>query len=466
MHAVVSCIKQVGGGRRYYCVASDGSSIRTLEIACAAELKLGDLVDVFEEGTGKYLAEGYAEAAEILRSVDKLLKETMKVRPYSSGIGNADPVIKAMWPQLTLGAQLLLRKLVLGIPIIVRFHNDADGATGAYALYKALLSLQQGGAVSGKHNIRWLMHKSVVYDTTDASYDMMALNDYSALEKPLLTIIDFGTSEGSNRGIKVLEGRPEVLWLDHHPIEQGFIGPTLQYYMNPWQFGGDSNITAGFLVAVFAKTFSNIDTKEIENASFIGDYSSYADKRAPGAELSAFLDMVTSDVRIAVGGTSKNITPSEIDAIVSDRARYAELLEYARGKMAEAIENAKKEMKSHNAGAGTIYVSDFETLRDDSTRYPLPGRFSSKLLEALSLESSKPCVLLLHFGSFISVRVDNRISERVNILQIISGLKETHPDEIDSGGGHRSAASIKLVEGTDKKQAIKELVSIIKSKLG
>ncbi len=460
---VITSIRRITSGKIYHCVSFKQGLEEVLEVKSAEDLGLCEIVEI-KDGVAKSMGRT-SDLKELNANAEKLARTCTKDEVYHSGISNLDTVIESMWPKLLSASGLLVKKLILGAPIIVRFHNDADGSSGAYALYKSLEEFTSGGnPVREIYNTRWFMSKGVVYSVTDSGNDRMAVNGVSSTDLPLIIITDFGTSLGSNAGIKIVENEFDIIWLDHHPIEEGFIGTALPFYINPWQFGGDSNLTAGFLTSVFSKTISRIDTKEIENASFIGDYSSYADRSAPGYDLAMLLDMVTSDVRIAVG-QSRNLAPKDIDSIIKDKKRYAELLTYSRTRMSDTLGMAVKLIKKYKAEECTIYLSDFDLLRNDETRYPLPGRFSSKLLEELISKGKRHAVLLLHFGSFISIRIDGAISDKVDILGIIAELKSLHEEEIESGGGHKNAASIKLAEGYDKEGIINELITMLRSRL-
>ncbi|MDE1846149.1 MAG: hypothetical protein KGH53_02625, partial [Candidatus Micrarchaeota archaeon] len=106
----------------------------------------------------------------------------------------------------------------------------------------------------------------------------------------------------------------------------------------------------------------------------------------------------------------------------------------------------------------SVYLLDFENVRRDfSTKYPLPGRFASKLLERIEQDSEKPPILVLHFGHFVSIRVSSSITERVNLLEKIGELKAGY-SYIDSAGGHKNAASIKLRTDEAKKELIAALL--------
>ncbi len=403
---------------------------------------------------------------DLLLRTDGIAERIISRHAYVTGIKDIDERVQTMWPKMLSASRLLLRKLILGSPIIIRFHNDADGMSGAYALYKSIEdSARKVNGLEKSYTAAWIMNRGITYTISDANHDISTASVFRPLDKPLLFIMDFGTSVSSNQGINPIREKFDVIWIDHHPIEEGFAGAELPFYINPWQHGGNSDIPAGFLVSAFSKTLSGIDTREIENASFIGDYSPYADKGAPGADLSALLDMVTSDVRIVSGPSARNITPRELDAIITDKDRYAELLSFAKTRMSDMVASAMSKIKKYKAGACTIYVSDFDDLRGEDTKYPLPGRFSSKLLEELMRISGEHAVLLLNFGPYASIRVDTYLAGKAGILDIIAELKEKYAEEIESGGGHNTAANIKMAQGYQKEDVLHDLIALLKVRL-
>ena len=459
MEYVVTGIRGTASGKNCHCVHFDDEGVIVQDAACKDGMKLCNKVEIQDGSITKI--SGTAQIDEIETIADVETEQMVLSGEYKTAIKELNDIVLRMRPALLSASRMLVKKLLLGAHIVIRFHNDADGSSGAYALYKAIDGLLSEKNL-GSGRIRWAMHRGVTYDVTDAINDKSSAANTVCIEKPLLVIIDFGTSVMSNAGIKNISSEFDVIWLDHHPLEEGFEGKKLQFYLNPWQFGGTSDFTAGFLAIVLSKTLARTDTKEIENASFVGDYSKYADKNGPGSELATLLDLLTSDVRIAVGQQTRNLTPKDIDTVVMNKGRYDELLAYSKAKMSEAIDLALQHMKTYKAGDGNIYVVDFDAVRSEDTKYPLPGRFSSKLLDKLIERNKGKAVLLLYFGSFISIRVDKRVAESVNILGIIAELKNSHAEEIESGGGHGTAANIKLSQGYDRSDILRNLISAIK----
>ncbi|MEM0201012.1 MAG: hypothetical protein QXD23_01255 [Candidatus Micrarchaeaceae archaeon] len=465
MEGLITTIKILGNSKKYNLLSIKNNSIILNETILKEDIVLGSFVKI-DNLTNKLVdiqEPSEKNILEIKENLLKLIDKELNRNEYVSEIKEVNLVINKITPILKKYAKIFLLKLFFESPIIIRFHNDADGSSGAYSIYLSILEIFFKFNIEIKSNINWLMQKNVVYELGDAIYDKNLENYFSNLEKPLLFITDFGTSTQSNKGIEKISETFDIIWLDHHPIEKGFIGQKFIGYLNPWNVDSDSEITAGFLSSLFGYVLSGKISSEIVNASFIGDYSKYANLKKPGNDLALFLDMATSDPSILGSYNPKNITPIELHQIISDKEKYLSFVNTAKMKLEEAIEKAKNTIKKYKANETTIYVCDFSSIKNKESKYPLPGRFSSKLLDELLL-NSKNSILLLHFGVYISIRIPKDLSEKVKILKIIEDLKSNN-DEVDSGGGHSSAASIKLYDSADKKFYIKLIIEKIKENL-
>ena len=444
----------------------DGGVIR--DIDSTLSLKPGESISTGDEGEihSAEIGDGAELAKKHAAWLDEFVDRGIGKKAHSSGIDGLDTVTKTLWKQLSACGALVLKKLGCAAPIIVRFHNDSDGAGGAYGLFASLNEFSgNSGHFANKGNTIWIMHAGISYGRYDAETDLMIAGSYTSIEKPLLIVIDFGTTTESNDGIRRISDAFDVVWLDHHPVVEEFSGKKLAHYVNPWLHGGDSAYTAGFLACMLGKTFSEVDTSAMESASLIGDYSKYAADSEGGEDLSILLDMLTSDVKVAFGPAVTSITPYEIDKVVQDPGRMGELVSYARMRLSEAIGDAMMQVKKHVAAQGSVYVLDFEAVKSEQTKYPLPGRFSSKLLDKITETDQKPAVLIVHSGKYISVRVGAELAERVDLVDVIGEMKDRHPEEIEAGGGHRSASGIKLAAQDEKGRIVRDLVSIIKDRM-
>lgn len=459
MRGIISCIRHGAGQERtYFVISEDGSAVSELPGTIVAEC--GDLVE-YADGRIESVI-GKADLAAVHSIIAERAEGLAISSFYKTGMGEVDAISERMWQRLCDASQLLMRKLSMSAPIIIRFHNDADGSGGACSLYVSIKELC--ARMPSCANIVWLMQRGVTYNRYDASNDMLIANNYDSLEKPLLMIVDFGTSVDSNEGIQGIGDKFDIIWLDHHPIVDGFNGKELQHYVNPWQFDGDSNFTAGLLASVFCKTFSKAVTREYEHASLVGDYSKYADPDI-GNELSSLLDLITSDLVLVYGNGKTNVTPQEILATLSDKEKVAELLSLANIKLEEAVIKGLHSLKSYSAGTGTICLLDFEHARSDDSKYPLPGRFSSKLLTRLNESGMRNVILVVSAGSYLLMRIDRELCSKLDLREIVREMSARHPDLVEGGGGHRCAGAIKVREKGMSRDVSNDLVNVIKGML-
>ncbi len=444
----------------YTVICSSGNSVKLIQGAADSVLKLGEHFKAEVEDSAKISAAEHIGKSGGKKIVKAALSYANRSFAKREKFGNAglDSITSSMQKILDSAAKTFMKKVFLAAPIIVRFHNDADGASGAYGLYTATEELLSSSYFSFKPKIFWKMHRGVSYTLSDAMEDILTIGNMESVERPLLMIIDFGTSPESNEGIRKAQEKFDIIWLDHHPMPEGFDAGSAEY-VNPWMFGGDSNYTAGFLACELSKSFSGADFSCMQNASLCGDYSIYCKHDKCGSELADILDLLTSYKRVAISSYDDNLTPAEIANVLKDPEKKESLLRYAHSHMSEFLDGAIVSAKQYN-GAVKIFLLDFGKLRegiDSDTKYPLPGRFASKLMERISSLSKGPSLLVLHFGKYISMRASGGAGDKIDLLAAAKRIKDSYED-VESSGGHKNALSIKLKDESGKKEIIRALL--------
>ncbi|MGC8647553.1 MAG: DHH family phosphoesterase [Candidatus Micrarchaeia archaeon] len=390
---------------------------------------------------GKPISKMPAQMGEYEKVLSKLVKK-IEIRRSSIVAVNreVENIAEKMESTLAIAANLLLKSILSGAPIVVRFHNDADGASGAIALYKVIRHIE--GKFGFESNISWRMNRSIEYSAEDFYYDQVFFKGFKSIEKPLVVIIDFGTNKGSEKSIVEAKKSCNIIILDHHIQYEGFESVKPELYINPWDFGGDSNFTAGALVSVFGSLITGLDLSNLIKASFVGDFSTYAEF-VPGSEqekIAAVLDYLTASKRV------KNISPSYLLEFIEDKAKLEETYTHAKNLMIEAIDAGLRNVKNYLNNKGiSIHIVDFKKISNDDG-YPLPGRFSSALQHKFEELYGTNTVTIVHFGNYISIRVSKEISSDIDLLGKISTLSSETNGQV-TGGGHKEAASIKTREG-------------------
>ncbi len=352
-------------------------------------------------------------------------------------------IVDSIIPELEKAADTFLRAFLSGAPIVVRFHNDGDGAAGAIALYRSLSALEKKFCKEGEGRaISWQMNKGIAYTQESFYMDRMLFESYKSIEKPLLLITDFGTSPESEAAMELAKKTCDIIWFDHHLAYSGFPKELVRHYINAFDFGGDSSITAGLECCIFAELLSGNDEKELREASLISDYSKYADfGYKDGIKTALILDFLTSG-----SNSSSNSKPKQMDAILGDKARAEDMYAHASNALEEAINTGIRNIRTCKSLSGiNISVLDFAHIAKLELGYPLPGRYSSKLQSHIESINNGNTITVVHYGNYISIRVSSDISDSVDLLRIIERLKVATNGAL-LGGGHKQAASIKTTE--------------------
>ncbi len=448
----------------YYLLCIEGKGCSLMQLRSNFVLDAGSLVDaqiqndvitnVEVEDTSAY--PGYSGL------IDAFVKIAVKKAIKDCGNEKLDAITKPMGKKLREAARVIAKKVMCAAPVFVRFHNDADGASGAYSLYKAIGSFSAKIGFSDNSKIKWKMHRSVAYSREDALEDLSALLGAVSVEKPLLVIIDFGTTEESNEGYEMIKDAADVIWLEHHPPRGSLKFAHMQHYINPWNFGGDSNYTAGYLTCELSRYIAEIDNDCEKEASLFGDHSIYAKGQGCGKDLATLLDLLTSDKSIAFASYESGLTPIDIHKIVSDKGKMNELVEYANARMEEMIRHAMNIVRKRMIGESYVYVLDFSALREGSSnKFPLPGRFSTRMSDYIDGLGESGNILILTFSRYISIRIGERLRGRIDLNEVIDKVAKLS-DRIESGGGHMSAGSIKIKEDSDRNAIIGEIIGVIR----
>ena len=453
---VVTSIKtSANAADNVYTILSD----RVAQLKSSLVLDLYDSisVDSFDpEACNDVKIRGASNKADCERIISRCIKRLdvarnakrieLKGRPYAEVASDA-------MPKLMDAAKEFLRCFISGAPVVIRFHNDGDGFSGAIALYRALEELQSKLFIN-ERSVFWHINRSIAYTLESAYEDLMFFSTYKSVEKPLMLITDFGTSPESTEAFDRIRDSCKLIWIDHHLPYEGFQRERASHYINSWDFGGDSNTTAGLLTCIFAQIIGSIDTEILKQASLISDYSEYADLgNMEARKLSLVMDFLTS-------GKSKydsqGTTPKQIESIIKDRERFEEVFGFATTLLDEALEVGLKNIRSYRSGQVSVHVLDFGHIAKLGFSYPLPGRYSSKLQEHMEALNNGSTITVIHYGNYISIRLSHDISKQVKLLSVIEKMKES--GVALSGGGHSEAASIRI-DGKNIQDALRSLLN-------
>ncbi len=360
-----------------------------------------------------------------------------------------EPHIKKMEADLRKASVQVLKSVLSGAPMIVRFHMDGDGATGAIALYKTFKKIGELFNIE-RFNIGWNPNRGISYDLSIYNSDQYYLNNFKTVEKPLIFLTDFGTSPDSEPAIN--STKSDIIWIEHHPIYEGFPSDKVHMYINPWMYGMDSNVTAGFLTAEFASIMSGEFYKDLEGASLISDHSNFADLNDMTANhLATVLDALT--VSEYYGPNHYRISPAYLSRIIDNKEQFEYVLNQALFELKESLDIGVRKAKKYTLDDNVIvYVVDYKYIAERDYEYMKHGRYTTKLHDKLELETKNGNVTMVYFKNYISIRISDSIVNRINLLKIIKELEDEKL--ICNGGGHNEAGSIKIKDGDGEMEKI------------
>jgi RecJ-like exonuclease len=453
MRGIVSAIRHSISGEELYTIIGEnpavGSSDRVLKLYDAVEFNLDGhsreghariVVDSIEEG----------DKSAYSKEIERLVGENLSKELLKTNIKQFDSVIESMQEGMLAAEKRIIRSALSGSPIVVRFHNDGDGSSGAIALFRSLSKLQD--TMQGKSvNISYRINKSIAYYASSLWNDKLFFNSFESAERPLVVIVDFGTSEQSIEAIEGADGI-DLVWVDHHPIPKEFPLGKISIYISPWLHGGGSDQTAGAIACVLAYSLTKQSAKEVQGLqelayiSMISDHSAFAPKVQEAAEKALVLDHITSKKLRYEDVNEPSLTPKSMNAVLENPQKWKEVFKKAHEQLDEALRLGMKHAKHYKSALGFKIVElDFghvSVLDYDI----LPGRYSSRLHDEVHELLNEDVVLIVHYANSISIRMDKKVSKSINILSIIDNMK-ANKDYVLNGGGHMEAASIKVADG-------------------
>lgn len=382
---------------------------------------------------------GNVAIKEYKRLISKLYK---KYKPKSYKIENFPKELVDMLdnnlPMINKAAEVITKGVLSGAPISIHFHGDGDGSSGSVALYKSIKEITSTLKINNK-NINWSATKGISYSEEFSYLDEMMFSNYKSIEKPIMMLIDFGTTSESNIAIEKISKIATILYVDHHIINNDFHINEIKYYINPWNTGGNSNLTAGFLTCVLAEIISELDFSLMMKASLISDHSKFASDDTEPRDIATFLDAINTH-----NNFYKPLNPKYIESVMDDKERFTYIINEYEEQMDNAILIGLNNCKKYRSSDGfSVYLLDFTKIAKMNMEYIKQGKYSSKFQTVLEQKESG-IVSIVYYKKYISMRASQTISKKVGFLNIINRMKESTND-IDNGGGHNEAASIKVM---------------------
>ena len=172
-------------------------------------------------------------------------------------------------------AQRIRKAILDNEPIIIRHHNDADGISSGIALEIACSTMMKTIGVNPEYNLYRSPSRAPFYEVTDVFRDISLskrITENHGQKKPLIIVVDNGSTPEDAFALKMLKmlGYNAIV-IDHHnpviltklgghkktghqgQIFESSVCPYLEYHLNPYLFGLDSQTSAGMLCHEMAR---------------------------------------------------------------------------------------------------------------------------------------------------------------------------------------------------------------------
>ena len=312
--------------------------------------------------------------------------------------------------------------------ILLRFHGDADGISGALALKNIL-------------RFRAYQQNSAVYSPRDAVNDLGNLHHEN---KPLVVLLDFGTNAQSIGGLKLLKaGNLEVICIDHHPLHAD-VESNVNALLSPWTVEGleeQSKYTAGYLASEIANMCGAENCGRFAKIACAGDKSDVAEPDDKDRKTALVLDYLGAH-------TSFGNNLEFYADVLKKEELYSSIYSQAHEKINEALERALPKVKKSEKNGIIVYTMQLDGIIEPK-EFPNRSKVTTAVFE--HFKSDSPMVVIGYGKRTIILRGNDAFIERGNSFsEIIGNISSTMKDFVMSGGGHAKAAAVRVEEGYEK----------------
>ena len=345
-----------------------------------------------------------------------------------------DEVTEKLWPQMKNAALELFIAKKLGRSVLLRFHGDADGISGALALTDLLYC-------------KPFQQNSATYGARDALRDISFIGQES---RPLALILDFGSGKNCAEGIGFLRAAGiECMIIDHHPYE----GAPNEGAVNPFNVAVNaSKYTAGYLACEIAVALGLEKEKALGLAKIAcsGDKSDVLPTDEGDRAKALVLDFLASHMSF---GNNLDFYRN----VMQNPELFTSIMRQADDTINEAADKAMAKMKKHGEGTDIITFPLEGIAKKDE--WPPSSKITTRVFDRLNAGGGgKPLLCIGYTDRSIIMRLnDAAVASGLDANIIATKLKTSMADFVEGGGGHTKAGAIR-VKADFVKDVLNELV--------
>jgi RecJ-like exonuclease len=445
MEGIVSRVRYAEGKREY--LVTDGAN--EFFLSCSEHLSHGACIQAEGELLGESKISGTRITILSGDPADKVFRR-VKENILSSNKGpdapalSDDGMIRALWPRIKEAAKTILAAKKLGRSVMLRFHGDADGIAGAFALTKIL-------------PCKAFQQNSAYYTVKDALRDIAGIGQES---RPLVVILDFGSGEHCAEGLGLLKAAGmEFLVIDHHPIDPKTKGENPDWLVNPFLMGDDaSKYTAGYLACEIA----HICGLEKERAAGLariacsGDKSEIMASDGDDARKALVLDFLAAHISFGNNLDFYRNVMEKPDLFDSIAMQADETIE-------EAAKKAMAGMRKSEGASLDIFTIPLSGIAKRG-EWPSSSKITTRVYDKMRADTTKPIMCIGQTERSLIIRLnDGAIGLGLSANDLAKAVARCMADFVDGGGGHAKAGAIRVKAGFAK-EVLNELIKEARTK--
>jgi RecJ-like exonuclease len=365
-----------------------------------------------------------------------------------------DQTMKQMNDLIKRAAEFIKKAVILKRPIIVRYDSDQDGLCAGLSFYFALKDY---------YNVKFIQQQFPYYSRLDFEDDKRYMDNLEAKHlPPVLITVDFGSNPESKEGYRLaVDNGFSIIVIDHHPPQDPSVGDLLDVWVNAWLLNSKlpSSYTAGMVACETARKINKINRELAEKLI----------KLSLTADRSRIYTPSKNDLKYAeavgyfIGTSSYENNIVQYAKAITDEEMIDFAYAQSQEKIQNFIESATKFTKTKTVnGINFAFVNVTRLIKKGS--YPNKGLAANIMADLLGNKDT-PVITIVYTGRNISFRSNKAaIDAGLDISKAIFGLKEQMKQGIESGGGHKAAAALRVKPGY-LKDALDKIVHLISSQI-
>lgn len=363
------------------------------------------------------------KADEALQKVEANLKGSLEV-PSGPALVK-DEITEKLWPSIKNTALELLCARKLGRSVLLRFHGDADGISGAFAL-------------TGVLRCKGFQQNSAIYGVRDALRDISTVGQEG---KALVILLDFASNDESQEAVGLLNAAGiKVLVIDHHPPGQ----KPPENLLNPLPISpGTSRYTAGYLACEVAIA-CGMDAgkgRELARIACTGDKSNLIEHDEDDRKKAMVLDFLAAHISF---GNNLDFYRK----VMKNKSLFASIAQQAKESIEEAADKAMAKMKKSTEEGLEIAAFPLDGIVTKG-EWPPAGKITTCIFERLSKETPLFCVG--YTENSLIMRLNGAAAEKgLSANELAKSIVESMADFVVGGGGHDRAGAIRVKSGFAK----------------